>query len=110
MITEKRHTTRHQYFYSRIYDETTHNQTGRLVDISAGGIRLLSDEPIKTDVNFQLRMVLPRSIEGKKSITFDAKSIWCEKTTDSDLYDAGFKLLHISPENEEIIDRLIKEC
>ena len=108
MVKEKRLKERHRYFYSRVYDENTHHQAGRLVDITTVGIRLISDNFIETDTDFQLRMVLPKGIEGKKSIRFDARSIWCKKTTHTELYDAGFKLTNISPENLEIIEQLIQ--
>jgi len=108
-IVEKRLKQRHKYFYSRVYDETTHDQTGRLVDITTQGMRLKCDKPVEANTNFQFRMVLPVGIEGKRSITFDAKSMWCKKTVNSDLYDSGFRLTNISPGNIEIIEKLIRE-
>jgi len=109
MIQEKRLTKRHRFFYSRVYDENTHQQTGRLVDISTDGIRLISEDPVKTNSIFRLKMVLPKEIEGKRTITFEALSSWCRKTTSSELYDSGFKLINISPQNIEIIEHLIQD-
>ena len=108
-VHERRLKKRHSYFYSRVYDENTHQQTGRLVDISTGGIRLVSENPIKTNSIFQLKMVLPKEIEGKRTITFDAVSSWCNRAANSDLYDSGFKLVDISPQNVDIIKHLIRD-
>jgi len=109
-MTEKRQfTRRHTFYYSRIFDEDTHELKGRLVDITTNGMKLISDEPIETDRTFQLRMVLPVGIEGKKSISFGAKSKWCKKASNPDLYDSGFQLVSISPANVEVIEHLIQE-
>lgn len=109
MFEGRRRKTRHRYYYSRVYDENTHRQAGRLVDITTDGIRIVSENPIKTNTTFQFRMVLPGEIEGKRTICFDVLSKWCNNTSDSDLFDAGFTLLNITPDKAQIIEHLIEE-
>lgn len=109
MEEQRRLKRRHTYYYSRIFDEDTKELKGRLVDISTNGMKLISDEPIEIDRTFQLKMILPIGIEGKKSISFGAKSKWCKKASNPDLYDSGFQLVSISPDNVEVIEHLIQE-
>lgn len=95
---------RHLVFYMRVFDRNTNELLGYLVDITPEGIMLMSEEPIETDTVFQLRMIFPVEVSGRKQLDFEAESVWCEKDV---FYDTGFQLLDVSQEQIEIIKYLI---
>ncbi|CAN2040904.1 PilZ domain-containing protein [Candidatus Magnetomoraceae bacterium gMMP-15] len=99
----------HLIYYLRVFNTENDQLLGHLVDITTEGLMLISESPIKKDIDFNLRMVLPETIEGSKIIHFQAKSIWCKKDINPDFYDTGFQFTKVSSEQIEIIERLIKE-
>ena len=80
-----------------------------MVDISSGGMMLISEDPIKTGPVYELRMVLPVDIEGNREITFSAKSKWCSEDENPDFYNTGFQLINPSLEHIKITEHLIQE-
>lgn len=95
---------RHLVFYLRVFDRNTNQLIGYLVDITPEGIMVMSENPIETDTTYQLRMVFPIEILGRKELNFDATSIWCKKDV---FYDAGFELVDTSREQVGVIKHLI---
>ncbi len=94
-------------YYLSVFDRSTEQRIGQLVNITTEGVMLTSENPIKQNTVFQLKMTLPEKIKGRGHITFVAKSMWCRKGINPDFYDIGFRLLDISQEDIKIIESLI---
>ena len=107
---KRRMKRRHLIYYLEAVDRGTDKLVGFLVDITTKGIMLMSKTPIETGKIFQLRILLKTDLSEKKYLNFDAKSKWCEKSINTDIYDTGFELINkdISDfrEIEEVIDAL----
>jgi len=99
---------RHLYYYSRVFDEATQQMAGRLVDLTTEGIMIVSEKPVSANIKFKFKMLLPKSIEGHKTLNIEAESRWSKQAANPDLYDNGFQLLNVKPGDEKIIERLIK--
>ncbi|NQU63742.1 MAG: hypothetical protein HQ517_05600 [SAR324 cluster bacterium] len=80
---------------------------GDLADVTKEGIMLISDEPIQEKTMFQLRIVLPEEIEGKKAINFQAESTRCAGTIHENIFTTGFKIKELDEDNLAIINGLI---
>ena len=107
-MTEKRRLKRKQLiYYLSVFDTDNNERIGQLVNITTEGIMLTSEDPVKLNTVFQLRMVLPETIKGQEQIIFEAKSMWCRRGINPDFYDIGFQLVDVSPENAKIIESLI---
>lgn len=100
---------RHLYYYSRVFDEQTHELAGRLVDITTGGMMVISEKPAQKDAVYKFKVVLPEPIEGQKSLELEAKSKWSRQTTYQDLYDNGFQIVNISLKNIDTLNRLVSQ-
>ena len=107
---KRRMKRRHLIYYLEAVDRETDKLVGFLVDITTKGIMLMSKTPIETGKIFQLRILLKTDLSEKKYLNFDAKSKWCEKSINTEIYDTGFELINkdISDfrEIEEVIDEL----
>lgn len=107
---QRRMKRRHLIYYLEATDRETGKLIGFLVDITTKGIMLMSKTPIETGKIFQLRILLKTDLIEKKYLNFDAKSKWCEKSINTEIYDTGFELINkdISDfrEIEEVIDEL----
>jgi len=99
---------RHLYYYSRVFDEGTQQMAGRLVDLTTEGMMVISEKPIDSETTYTFRLFLPKSIEGKKTLTIEAKGKWSKQAVNPDLYDNGFKLLNVTADNERTIRQLIQ--
>jgi hypothetical protein len=65
-MDERRHRERKDFsYYMRLVDNDTQNLVGHLVDISSGGFKLDSQEPIPVNKDFRLRMDLTSEVANK---------------------------------------------
>ncbi|MCU7906265.1 MAG: PilZ domain-containing protein [Candidatus Thiodiazotropha sp. (ex Epidulcina cf. delphinae)] len=90
-----------------VSDQITGGQIGRVVNISAEGLMLLSEEPVITGSVYQLDMLLPDSNEGFQRISFGAEAVWCTETSQPDSYWSGFRIIDIGNDDVLAIDGLI---
>ena len=106
-MSERKFKRRHLIYYLRVYDCNSGILIGHLADITTDGIMLVSESPIKTEIDFNFKMTLPEAIEGSRDITFNAESIWCKKDVNPDFYATGFKISNIEDKDTELIEFLI---
>jgi len=100
---------RHLIYYLRVFEKKADQLIGHMVDISSGGMMLISEDPIKTGMVFDLRMVLPVELEGSREITFSAESMWCRADENPDFYNTGFQWINPSSEHIKTIDHLVQK-
>lgn len=108
MTDRRRLKRRHLMFYTRIYDKQTGELLGYLADLTEDGAMLISEKPIETARSFQLRMDLPTGAFSKEWLSFGACSVWCQADLDPHLYNTGFQLEQISPEDLGIIQSIVE--
>ena len=94
-------------YYLKVTDRETGQAIGHAVNISNKGFMLISEDPIKPEATFQLRMHLPAEIQGGRKFEFTATSRWCKKDENPDYYDIGFELNNVSTEGIQVIKHLV---
>jgi len=106
---DERRKTKRRYllYYARIFDPLTRQQVGNLVDITPHGIMVLSPEPFEVGKKYTLRMELSEEVSNDPHMDLTAISRWSHPDIDPRLYNTGFELTRISPENEGTIQRII---
>ena len=96
--------------YLRIMNENTGELVGHLADISTGGFKIDSKTPIVANLDFLLRMDNANDVAEKDHLVFEARSRWCRKdSVDPTLYNVGFQLIEIAPEDIEIFLRIFEK-
>ena len=110
-MDERRRLDRKDFsYYMRLIDNDTQQLVGHLVDISSGGFKLDSQNPIPINKDFRFRMDLTSEVANKPSMVFVARSKWCEvDPLDPFLYNVGFQLINISPGDVEIFKRMMEK-
>lgn len=108
---ERRNVERRKFsYYMQLIDSDTEKLVGHLVDISSGGFKLDSQNPIPVDKDFRFRMDLTSEVSNKPSMTFLARSKWCEvDPLDPFIYNVGFQLVNIAPGDLEIFSRMMEK-
>ncbi|MFV0436607.1 MAG: PilZ domain-containing protein [Desulfopila sp.] len=100
---------RHLVFYLRVFDGLGSKVIGHIVDISAQGLMLISDDPLPVNKGYRLRMRLPAEIVDKDEIILEAISRWCRQDDNPDFYITGFQISELTPEVEKYISCLIED-
>lgn len=100
---------RHLVFYLRVFDGMGSKVIGHIVDISAQGLMLLSDDPMPIDEDYRLRMRLPAEIVDRDELVLNATSRWCRQDDNPDFYITGFQISDLTPDVEKYISCLIED-
>ena len=103
MDERRKHKRRHSIFYIKVYDKKTGKIAGRLVDITTGGMMLVSEKPLKIGTVSKYRMPLPEKIHDTAEISFEAKSVWNGPDVNSDFFDTGFQFIEPTYEMIDLI-------
>lgn len=94
----------------QVRDLNTDELIGNLVNISAGGLMLLSEIPLTPNRLFQFSLSLPAPINGITVIEFGAECLWVQDDTEtSGPCWAGFQIIDISDLGTTLIEQLINE-
>ena len=93
----------------QITDINSGQQIGNLVNISTGGLMLLSDIPLTPNRLFQLSLALPAPIDGVPAVEFGAECLWVQDNTETNgPCWAGSQIIDISDLNASLIEHLMK--
>jgi len=106
---KERRKTKRRYllYYARIFDPTTHQQVGNLVDITPRGIMVLSPDPFEVGKKLHLHMELSDEVSDKPHMALSAIARWSHPDIDPHLFNTGFELVDIKPDDEQTIQRII---
>lgn len=109
-MQEKRKTKRrYLLYYMRIYDATTRQQIGNLVDITPRGAMVVSEHPIPEGQTTRLSMELTDEVADKPFMEFSARSKWCRPDINLNMHNTGFEILELAPEDAKIVHRIVEE-
>jgi len=95
-------------YYLKVYDQTSGELIGHLVDISPGGVMLLGMDPCPVGNNFEMKIILPAEILGKTELFLNAECKWSARDINPDYYDSGFQLADISEDDAKVIEWLVQ--
>lgn len=97
-------------FYTKLVDHDTQELAGHLADVSSGGFKLDCPKQIPLNMDFRFSMNLSSEVADKPVMTFVARSKWCKvDPLDPYVYNAGFQLIHISPTDLVIFNRMVEK-
>ncbi len=109
MVDKRKIKRRYLLYYMRIYNAATRQQIGNLVDITPMGIMIVGDHRIPEGQTIRLRMELTSEVAEKPFLEFSAQSKWCKPDVTPNMYNTGFEILGLAPEDIDIIHRIIEE-
>lgn len=96
-------------YFSRVIDRQTGTLIGYLVDMTPGGVMIISNYPLQVKSQYELLIDLPEDGETKDEVHLEvqAKAIWCMQDNDPELYRTGLELTHINPEHLALLKKVI---
>jgi hypothetical protein len=93
-----------------VIDRHSGRVVGRLNNVSADGMLLVCDKAPESIGLLELVMPLPREICGFTELQFEAEMVRSDPIGQSGLVGCGLRLRHLSEEEAEVIDELIRDC
>lgn len=82
--------------YLRVIDVETGKHLGDVVDISLGGIRLLSHAALQKGQSFRMRFEIAMGEEYRAEVLFVGNVVWSRNDIDPGFYTSGIKYIQIS--------------
>jgi hypothetical protein len=96
-------------YYLEAYDNENGELAGHVVDITAGGVMIVSESMFELDKIFSLKIILPFTIDEIDSVIFNAECVHCAVSQNKSHFDTGFKYISLDESFLAILDKLIKE-
>ena len=108
-MDERRKDTRKQtdHFFG-VFHRETGEFIGKLIDLSTRGMMLQAVINMDAGSIYEFRIDLPKTIAGKRFLSFDAECVWCRESKSSkDNYDVGFQITEMNFNEIETIQYLL---
>lgn len=99
---------RYLLYYMRVYDTSSHEQIGNLVDITPAGMMVLSDHALPEGKEFHLRLELSKEVSDQPHMDFVAHSIWCQADVDPAFYNTGFSFQALSHRDAQTVRKIVE--
>lgn len=108
MEDRRRSNRRFMLYYMPIYDVQSLRQVGNLVDITPQGIMIVSENAVAESHTIHMRLELTGDVASKNHMEFHALCKWCRQDISPNLYSIGFEILDLTPEDTDIIQRIVE--
>lgn len=95
--------------YTQVFDLYGGNLLGYLGDLTILGAMIISEKPMKTDVEITLAIELPELPDIKATrMSLAARVAWCQQDLSPQYFNIGFEFKEVSPENKKMIETIIE--
>jgi hypothetical protein len=109
MKDRRRRQRRNTPHYLNVLENESGKVLGRLVNITACGLMIVTRNPLAPDRDFELRLLFPRAISGKEGLDVKARSIYCRPDNNPDYYRIGFKFRQLSSDDATLIEDVLQK-
>ena len=88
----------------RVINEDTDKTVGRVVDITADGMMLVTKDKIVSGKLYNFRIVLPVMVHHRSDVCLEARCIWITPDANSEFNKCGFKFLNLPGEEGFLLE------
>ena len=107
MPEKRKHKRASLVYYLKIFDIDTNQCIGHLVDISLGGLKMISESQVAPGKDHNFSIYLPEN-HAHKSFAVKVKSCWSKPDINQDYIASGYSFAGLSPESTKLIKMLIR--
>ncbi len=90
-------------------DLETGKSLGRVVDITADGMMLVTEAPIEIGCVIKTRLVLPVMVQARTDVHVEAEAVWCKQDSNPDYYKIGFHFLNLPGEDGFLLEDVMQK-
>lgn len=91
-----------------VYDRTTQQEVGLLVDLTAQGLRIRGKVQLDSGYFYQLRLEFISQVTSRNYFTIGATCVWSDIVPGTDECDSGFIVDDLSSAEHEQLKLLLK--
>jgi len=88
----------------KVIDEATEKTVGRVVDITADGMMLVTQDKIVVGKTYNFRIILPVMVHYRTDISLEAKAVWKDPDTNPAYCKCGFKFVNLAGEEGFLLE------
>ncbi len=88
----------------KAYDADGGKYLGRIVDITADGMMLVTKGQLTVGRTMQLRIVLPVMVQHRTDVVLESKVVWSEQDNNPSYSKCGFKFTNVSGEDGFLLE------
>lgn len=108
-MPERRTTPRKNFsLYMRVLDDDTQETLGHMVEVSAEGLKLETSSALPIGKDYYLRVELTPELADRPFIIFVARTKWCKVGIMPNLFQCGFQITEIMPDDKEVFLNILK--
>ena len=108
--TERRNIDRLKlFYYLRVYDRTTRDSIGSVVDISPQGMKMIGDKYVLPESLQSFLILLPEGSIFGESLEIDARCRWCNEDKTNKSYESGFEFVTRADSGVFVVKALIDD-
>jgi len=89
------------------YNMQTGQPMGQILDLSATGMKLMSEEPVNVSQIYYCRIPLDKKVNGRREIFIDAECRWCKLNEETSWYNSGYLLRYPTPADAQMVKTLM---
>jgi hypothetical protein len=108
MKEQRKHPRRKLLDYPIVHDRILGMVIGRVLDLSAEGLRMITDNPIATSTRLKCRLQLPEDTDGVTQVPVDICCMWCKKSGVHGAFEAGFSIINTSETDLRILHKFLE--
>ena len=97
------------YYYLKVYNKDSNEDIGSVTDISAKGMRLVSENPFQLDTLYHFKIKLPEGYILGDAFDIDAEARWCNKNEKEMFYESGFEFVNAERKGVIYVKTLISD-
>ena len=110
MNERRRKTRRRTPCQTAVFDSSTGEHLGWVVNITCEGIMLRGEEAMNTDQIYDLRIELPDPIKGHSRLDVRAHTLWSQRSVDPAYYNTGLQLVEVPAHVNAVIELLVRDA
>ncbi len=98
-------------FYLCIHEQQSGELLGHIIDISLGGLKLLHQEPLATDIDQPLRVRLAAALENglHTNIDLTVRVFWSGMDDNGVDYNTGVQFTELTSQAQQALQMIIEE-
>lgn len=97
------------YYYLKVYNKESKEDIGSITDISAKGMRLVSENPFQLDTLCHFKIKLPEGYILGDAFDIDAEARWCKRKKNEMFYESGFEFVNAERKGVIYVKTLISD-
>ena len=92
-----------------VLDMETGKSLGRVVDITADGMMLVTNHPVNVGLRVDARVILPVMVQARTEVQVEAEAVWCKPDSNPTYFKVGFQFVNLCGEDGFLLEDVMQK-